>query len=82
MSAPAKLKTGSTIGIFGGGQLGRMLSSAAQKLGFNVLIYDPKHDTPAGRISTAATAAPYEEMAAVSRFAKACDVITLVKLRL
>ncbi|NNC37068.1 MAG: 5-(carboxyamino)imidazole ribonucleotide synthase [Acidimicrobiales bacterium] len=70
------LKPGSTIGIFGGGQLGRMLSQSAQKLGFKVHIYDPHTDTPAGRISNFKSAAPYEEMAAIARFAKDCDVIT------
>ena len=70
------LKPGATIGIFGGGQLGRMLSQSAQKLGFKVHIYDPHTDTPAGRISNFKSAAQYEEMAAVARFAKDCDVIT------
>jgi 5-(carboxyamino)imidazole ribonucleotide synthase len=70
------LKSGSTIGIFGGGQLGRMLSQAAQKLGYNTHIYDPHQDTPAGRVSTNTSAAPYEEMAAVAKFAKACDVVS------
>ena len=70
------LQPGATIGIFGGGQLGRMLSQSAQKLGFKVHIYDPQTDTPAGRISNFKSAAPYEEMAAVARFAKDCDVIT------
>lgn len=70
------LKPGSTIGIFGGGQLGRMLSQSAQKLGFKVHIYDPHTDTPAGRISNFKSAAPYEEMAAIARFAKDCDVIS------
>lgn len=70
------LKPGATIGIFGGGQLGRMLSKSAQKLGFKVHIYDPHTDTPAGRISNFKSAAQYEEMAAIARFAKDCDVIT------
>ena len=70
------LKPGSTIGIFGGGQLGRMLSQSAQKLGYKVHIFDPHTDTPAGRISTFKSAAQYEEMAAIARFAKDCDVIT------
>jgi len=70
------LKPGATIGIFGGGQLGRMLSQSAQELGFKVHIYDPHTDTPAGRISNFKSAAPYEEMAAIARFAKDCDVIT------
>lgn len=70
------LNPGATIGIFGGGQLGRMLSQAAQELGFKTHIYDPHQYTPAGRVSTYTSAAPYEEMAAVTRFAKSCDVLT------
>lgn len=70
------LKPGATIGIFGGGQLGRMLSQSAQKLGFKVHIYDPQTYTPAGRISNFKSAAQYEEMAAIARFAKDCDIIT------
>jgi 5-(carboxyamino)imidazole ribonucleotide synthase len=44
---------GSTLGILGGGQLGRMLSQAAARLGFDVVILDPEPDSPAGRVSTA-----------------------------
>lgn len=53
-----------------------MLSRAAQNLGYKVHIYDPHTDTPAGRISNFKSAAPYEEMAAIARFSKDCDVIT------
>ena len=45
------LPPGSTIGILGGGQLGRMLSQAASRLGFNVVILDPEENSPAGRVS-------------------------------
>ena len=43
------LPPGSTLGILGGGQLGRMLSQAASRLGFNVVILDPEENSPAGR---------------------------------
>ena len=70
------LATGSTIGIFGGGQLGRMLVQAAQKLGYKTHVFDPFDDTPAGRIAEGQTIAPYEDEAAVEFFASCCDVLT------
>ncbi len=70
------LQHGDVIGIFGGGQLGRMLSQAARELGFKTHIYDPYPDTPAGRISDTITAAPYEDLAAIASFAQNCDVVT------
>ncbi len=70
------LKSGTIIGIFGGGQLGRMLAQAADKLGYKTHIFDPQPDTPAGRVSTYSTAANYEDISAVHAFAKACDVLS------
>ncbi|MCF6220081.1 MAG: 5-(carboxyamino)imidazole ribonucleotide synthase [Robiginitomaculum sp.] len=69
-------KPGITIGVFGGGQLGRMLVQAARKLGFKTHIFDPFDDTPAGRIADKQTISPYEDMQAVTNFAKTCDVVT------
>lgn len=71
-----QLKRGDAIGIFGGGQLGRMLAQAARGLGFKTHIYDPYPDTPAGRISDTITAAPYEDLVAIARFAQSCEVVT------
>ena len=71
-----ELKKGATIGIFGGGQLGRMLVQAAQKLGYKTHIFDLFDDTPAGRIADNQTIAPFEDETAVERFAKCCDVLT------
>ena len=45
------LPPGSTLGVIGGGQLGRMLSQAASRLGFDVVILDPEADSPAGTFS-------------------------------
>ena len=70
------LAPGSTIGIFGGGQLGRMLVQAAQNLDFKTHVFDPFDDTPAGRIADNQTIAPYEDEAAVELFAACCDVLT------
>jgi 5-(carboxyamino)imidazole ribonucleotide synthase len=70
------LKTGSTIGILGGGQLGRMLALAAADLGFDARIFTPEDDSPASRVAAGATVAPYSDLDAVTRFASECDVVT------
>jgi 5-(carboxyamino)imidazole ribonucleotide synthase len=69
------LPAGSTIGILGGGQLGRMLSVAASRLGYRCHIYEPG-PAPAADVAHAVTQAPYEDEAALRAFAAAVDVIT------
>jgi 5-(carboxyamino)imidazole ribonucleotide synthase len=70
------LAPGSTIGILGGGQLGRMLALAAARLGFDVAILDPEADCPAGRVARTTIIAAYEDPDALKRLAEASDVIT------
>ncbi|WP_370400631.1 5-(carboxyamino)imidazole ribonucleotide synthase [Sulfitobacter sp. JB4-11] len=70
------LPTGSTIGILGGGQLGRMLAVAASRLGLRVHIFEPGAQPPAGDVAHAVTTAPYEDAAALKAFAEACSVVT------
>lgn len=70
------LPTGATIGILGGGQLGRMLSVAASRLGFKCHIFEPGANPPAGHVADAVTTASYEDEAALRAFADAVDVIT------
>ncbi|HEY5411338.1 MAG TPA: 5-(carboxyamino)imidazole ribonucleotide synthase [Caulobacteraceae bacterium] len=70
------LEPGSTIGILGGGQLGRMLALAAARLGFDVAILDPEPDCPAARVARTAIAAPYDDDAALKALADVADVIT------
>jgi 5-(carboxyamino)imidazole ribonucleotide synthase len=67
---------GSTIGIIGGGQLGRMLSAAAARLGYKCHILDPHEDPPAAQVSAAFTRAPYDDIAALRKFAEGIDVAT------
>ena len=74
MSDP--LKPGSTIGILGGGQLGRMLSMAAARLGFKVHIYEPGAHCPAGETSAHVTTASYDDADALEAFAASVDVVT------
>jgi 5-(carboxyamino)imidazole ribonucleotide synthase len=70
-----ELKPGSTIGILGGGQLGRMLSVAASRLGYRCHVYEPGA-APAADVAHAVTNAPYEDEAALRAFAESVDVIT------
>lgn len=70
------LATGSTIGILGGGQLGRMLSVAASRLGFKTHIFEPGAEPPAGQVAHLVTTAAYEDAAALEAFAASVDVIT------
>ena len=70
------LKTGATIGILGGGQLGRMLSVAASRLGFRTHVFEPGAHPPAADVAHRVTTAPYEDAAALGAFAADCDVIT------
>lgn len=69
------LPPGSTIGIFGGGQLGRMLAMAAAHLGFQCRIYTDRADAPAAAVAPA-TVAEYTDVAALRAFAARTDVIT------
>ena len=70
------LKTGATIGILGGGQLGRMLSVAASRLGFKTHIFEPGMAPPAGQVADVLTTAGYDDVAALEAFARSVDVIT------
>ncbi|MEZ5755811.1 MAG: 5-(carboxyamino)imidazole ribonucleotide synthase [Paracoccaceae bacterium] len=70
------LPTGATIGILGGGQLGRMLSVAASRLGFKTHIYEPSQNPPAAHVADRVTTAPYDDLAALASFAASVDVVT------
>ncbi|CAN5358420.1 5-(carboxyamino)imidazole ribonucleotide synthase [soil metagenome] len=70
------LPPGSTIGILGGGQLGRMLSQAASRLGFDVVILDPEENSPAGRVSRGQIVAAYDDPTALTVLGRVCDVVT------
>ena len=67
---------GATIGIVGGGQLGRMLIQAASALGYKTHVYCPEEDSPAGQIASAVTVAGYDDAAALQAFAGAVNVVT------
>ncbi len=70
------LAPGSTIGILGGGQLGRMLAMAAAQLGYKCHIYSPEAASIAAEVAYQFTCAAYDDIGALTAFAKACDIVT------
>ena len=77
MSGPAQtVLPGGTLGVLGGGQLGRMLAQAATRLGYRVHIYEPQAGCPAGAVAHREVNAAYDDLTALSAFARECDVVT------
>jgi 5-(carboxyamino)imidazole ribonucleotide synthase len=74
--APDRLAPGATIGILGGGQLGRMLAMAAAKLGLKCHVYAPEPDSAAFEVVRRVTLAEYGDQNALDRFARDVDVVT------
>jgi 5-(carboxyamino)imidazole ribonucleotide synthase len=71
------LPPNSTIGILGGGQLGRMTALAAARLGYRCHIFSPDKNEPAIAVSAAHTEGAFTDHAALEKFAKSVDVVTL-----
>lgn len=76
MTQDKRLSPGDTIGILGGGQLGRMMALAAASLGLRTHIFCPDPDSPAFDVCSAFTVAPYEDAGALDMFASACSAVT------
>ena len=74
--SPFPLAPNATIGIVGGGQLGRMLAMAAARLGYRCHILTPEEDSPAAQVAAGVTLGDYEHPATLREFAKAVDVVT------
>ncbi|NDV87145.1 5-(carboxyamino)imidazole ribonucleotide synthase [Aurantimonas aggregata] len=72
----APLPAGSMIGIIGGGQLGRMLAMAAARLGYRLTVLDPDAGCPAAQVASEIIVASYDDVGALGRLAKSCDVVT------
>lgn len=70
------LRPGQTIGILGGGQLGRMLAVAASRLGLHVHIFEPGANCPASEVAQTTTTASYDDTDALTAFARSVDVVT------
>jgi 5-(carboxyamino)imidazole ribonucleotide synthase len=73
---PEPLPPGSTIGILGGGQLGRMLALAAARLGLKAAIYSDEPNAPAFAVAASSTVGSFEDEPALSAFAASVDVVT------
>ena len=67
---------GATIGVMGGGQLGRMFAIAARRMGYRVHVFTPEEDSPAGQFADLARVAEYTDEKAVRGFAEGVDVVT------
>ena len=67
---------GSTIGVLGSGQLGRMFTMAARRLGYRVHVLSPDTDTPTGQVADVEVVAPYDDLDAIAAFARSVDVVT------
>ena len=79
MTAPqrtAPILPGATLGVLGGGQLGRMFVHAAQALGYDTAVLDPDPGSPAGRVSQHHVQAGYDDAAGLAELARLCDAIT------
>ena len=74
--AAQALSPGDTVGIIGGGQLGRMLAMAAARLGLKTVILEPGTDCPAAQTANRHIAAAYDDKNALTEFSAACNVIT------
>ncbi len=67
---------GATIGMLGGGQLGRMFTLAANDLGYKVCVVEPDIHSPAGQLADEHIIAAYDDEAALQQLADSCDVVT------
>jgi 5-(carboxyamino)imidazole ribonucleotide synthase len=68
---------GATLGVLGGGQLGRMFTMAALTMGYRVVVLDPDPDSPAGRIASEHLCADYRDPAALAHMGRTCAAVTL-----
>ena len=73
---PNQLLPGATLGMLGGGQLGRMFTIAARNMGYNVIVLEPDTGSPAGQLANKHIIAAYDDSDALEQLSKECDVIT------
>ena len=73
---PRIIAPGATIGVLGGGQLGRMFAMAARRLGYRVHTFAPEHDTPPGQNGDIEVTASYDDVERLHAFARGVDVVT------
>lgn len=71
-----KILPASTLGMLGGGQLGRMFTMAARSMGYEVIVLDPDRESPAGKLATDHVCASYDDQTALDYLASTCDAVT------
>ena len=71
-----KVEPGKTIGILGGGQLGRMMALSAREMGYGVAVLDPTPNSPCGQVADLQIEADYDDLTAAKKLADACDILT------
>ncbi|MCM3667302.1 5-(carboxyamino)imidazole ribonucleotide synthase [Mesobacillus subterraneus] len=76
MSLSKVILPGQTIGIIGGGQLGRMMTLSAKAMGFRVVVLDPTPDCPCGQVADEQIIGGYDELDKIKQLSEASDVIT------
>jgi len=76
MATNTALAPGAVLGVLGGGQLGRMFSQAASKMGYKVCVLDPADDSPAAEVSAHHVKAGFDDEAGLSKLADLCDAVT------
>ena len=76
VSSSRAILPGSTVGVLGSGQLGRLFAIAARRMGYRVHTFSPDDDTPTGQVSDREISAPYEDLDAVRAFARDVDAVT------
>ncbi len=70
------ISPGATLGVLGGGQLGRMFAIAARRLGYRIHVFCPEADSPAAPVADRTFVAPYDDLEQVRAFARSVDVVT------
>ncbi len=73
---PRIIPPGATLGVLGGGQLGRMFAIAARRLGYRIHVFCPETDAPAAPVADRVFVAPFKDLGAVREFARSVDVVT------
>ncbi|MBD8069660.1 5-(carboxyamino)imidazole ribonucleotide synthase [Bacillus sp. PS06] len=71
-----QLLPGKTIGIIGGGQLGRMMTISAKEMGYDVVVLDPTPNSPCGQVADQQILADYDDLEAIKKLSSLSDVIT------
>ena len=76
MTSSGPILPGGTLGVVGGGQLGRMFALDARRMGYEVVVLDPDPESPTGQVANDRIVAPYTDADAMLRLVERCDVVT------